>query len=86
LLLEIKAMNEQTISPSYPNLCNRVEAAAYLTKCGYPIAPKTLAKFASLGKGPRYRIFGRETRYNPADLIAWAESKTALQGGGPDYR
>jgi hypothetical protein len=34
---------------------------------------KTLAQWASQGKGPRYALFGRHSRYRLSDLIAWEE-------------
>lgn len=43
------------------------EAGEYLG-----IAPKTLNKWRSLGKGPRYRKFGKAVRYAVSDLDAWA--------------
>ena len=32
---------------------------------------KTLAQWASQGKGPRYAAIGRFSRYRLTDLIAW---------------
>ncbi|WP_280422420.1 helix-turn-helix domain-containing protein [Nocardia carnea] len=45
------------------------------------IPPKTLANWASLGKGPRFARIGRYRRYRLEDLIAWEEMMLA-QGGG----
>lgn len=36
---------------------------------------KTLAQWACQGKGPRYRIFGRHTRYRLSDVIAWENAQ-----------
>lgn len=47
------------------------EAGEYLG-----LAPKTLNKWRSLGKGPRYRKFGKAVRYTQEDLDAWANSTT----------
>jgi hypothetical protein len=55
----------------------RAEAAAYLTRLGYPTATATLAKLASTGGGPTFRSFGRVPLYRPEDLLAWAESRTS---------
>ena len=41
---------------------------------------KTLAQWASQGKGPRYRRFGRHTRYSLLELLAWEEAQST--GGG----
>ncbi|MBL1080306.1 helix-turn-helix domain-containing protein [Nocardia sp. 2] len=38
------------------------------------IPPKTLANWASLGKGPRFARIGRFRRYRLSDLIAWEEA------------
>src|SRR5262245_36553331 len=54
----------------------RQEAGQYLTrKRGVPTSAKTLSKLATLSGGPRYRRFGRITRYDVADLDAYADSK-----------
>ncbi|WP_280417606.1 helix-turn-helix domain-containing protein [Nocardia carnea] len=45
------------------------------------IPAKTLANWASLGKGPRFARIGRYRRYRLEDLIAWEEMMLA-QGGG----
>lgn len=36
---------------------------------------KTLAQWASQGKGPRFARIGRFTRYRLADLEAWEEEQ-----------
>lgn len=36
---------------------------------------KTLAQWASQGKGPRYRLFGRHARYSLNDLIEWENAQ-----------
>jgi hypothetical protein len=53
----------------------RRQAAQYLTDSGYPTAPATLAKYASMGGGPIFESFGRLPLYRPADLLAWARSR-----------
>ncbi|MFE7720531.1 helix-turn-helix domain-containing protein [Nocardia rhizosphaerihabitans] len=47
------------------------------------IPPKTLANWASAGKGPRFARIGRHRRYRLEDLIAW-EQVMLEQGGGHD--
>jgi len=44
------------------------------------VSPKTLAQWASQGKGPRYAIFGKFARYRATDVIAWENA----QFGGDD--
>ncbi|WP_280272629.1 helix-turn-helix domain-containing protein [Nocardia wallacei] len=44
------------------------------------IPEKTLANWASLGKGPRFARMGRYRRYRLSDLIAWEEAQ--LENGG----
>ena len=53
-------------------------AAEFLTSRGFPMAPATLEKLASIGGGPVFRKFGRRVIYDPADLTAWAESAPAV--------
>ena len=57
------------------NFLTRSEAAAHLTNRGLPIAAKTLAKMASIGGGPPYRVFGRNAVYLPSDLEVWATER-----------
>ncbi|QBJ94983.1 DNA-binding protein [Rhodococcus sp. ABRD24] len=42
---------------------------------------KTLAQWASQGKGPRFSKIGRFARYKMSDLIAWEDAQ-ATRGGG----
>jgi excisionase family DNA binding protein len=37
---------------------------------------KTLAQWASQKKGPRYRVFGRHTRYRLSDLVEWENAQS----------
>lgn len=39
------------------------------------VPERTLAQWASQGKGPRYRRFGRHARYALADVIAWENAQ-----------
>ena len=62
-------------SPLPPNL-RRAEAARYLREAhGLPCAPATLAKYACLGSGPRFRKAGTVPLYAIADLDAWARQR-----------
>jgi len=45
------------------------------------IPEKTLANWASLGKGPRYARMGRYRRYRFSDLIIWEEAQLERGGG-----
>ncbi len=54
-------------------LC-RKEAAIYLERIGYSIAPHTLANMASNGKGPPCtRLHRKAVRYKRSDLDEWAK-------------
>ncbi len=53
----------------------RREIAQYLTDLGFPVAPATLAKYATLGGGPVMRKFGRRALYDPVTSLEWAQSK-----------
>lgn len=55
---------------------NRKEAAAYLRSLGYPVEPRTLARLATMKKGPPYtRFMHRTVLYDKSDLTKWAESQ-----------
>ncbi len=62
-----------------PDRMTRIEAAAYLTLKGYPIAVKTLAQYASRGhvEGPAYSLANGRAIYERDDLDAWAASRTS---------
>ena len=50
----------------------RQEAAVHLSACGLLITKNTLQKFATVGGGPKYAIFGNRALYTPENLQAWA--------------
>ena len=65
----------------------RGQAAEYCIKQGLPVSQKTLAKYACVGGGPKFRKFGT-TRviYKIEDLDDWIErrlSKTFSSTGIP---
>ena len=69
----------------------RHEAAEFLTDAGFPIARTTLAKFATIGGGPRFKKFGSRPIYLPTELLQWAQDRTTKPrnstsdvGGGHD--
>lgn len=70
----------------------RGQAAEYCIKQGFPVSPKTLAKYACVGGGPRFRKFGRmRVIYKIEDLDEWIErrlsktfSSTGIPCGGDD--
>jgi hypothetical protein len=67
-------LTDPSIRPS--RLLRRVEAAQYVRdKWGYPCAPGTLAKYAVVGGGPRFRKAGRYPLYHPDDLDGWLKGK-----------
>ncbi len=39
------------------------------------VPDKTLAQWASQGKGPKYARFGRHCRYRISDVIAWENAQ-----------
>ena len=54
----------------------RCEASTYLEqKHGLTVAVATLAKYATLGGGPAFNLFGRFPLYEPSTLDAWASQK-----------
>lgn len=66
-------------------LLSRAQASAFLTQHGFKTAVATLAKYATVGGGPAFRLFGRKPLYHPADLVAWAEGRcTATRASTSD--
>jgi len=67
-------MTTASLEPS--RLLRRTEAAQYVhEKWGYPCSPNTLAKYAVIGGGPRFRKAGRYPLYHPDDLDRWVRDK-----------
>ena len=57
---------------------NRCEASDYLLKrYGLRAKPATLAKYATIGGGPPFRLAGRFPVYDPADLDSWAQKRVS---------
>ena len=42
------------------------------------VPDKTLAQWASQGKGPKYARFGRHCRYRLSDVISWRTRNSAV--------
>jgi hypothetical protein len=65
-----------TAHPVPCRLLRRTEAAQYIKDhFGYPCSPRTLAKYAVIGGGPRFRKAGRYPLYHPDDLDCWVSDK-----------
>lgn len=56
-------------------ILNRKEAALFLARAGFPLAPNTLAKMAVRGGGPPFYRWGRRVAYRSGDLLAWAQDR-----------
>jgi hypothetical protein len=57
-------------------MLRRAEAAEYVRESwGYPLAARTLAKYACIGGGPKFRRASRFPLYNKEDLDAWVRAK-----------
>ena len=54
---------------------NRDEAATYLTNLGLPVRKTTLSKWATVGGGPQYQLFGNRALYTVENLDAWANKR-----------
>lgn len=54
---------------------SRAASAEYLKKRGLPITKATLQKYATVGGGPIYQIFGNRALYTEENLDAWADEK-----------
>lgn len=59
---------------------DRSGAAEYLTANGYPVSPRTLAKKACVGGGPKFQKFGRRVSYTLNDLDEWLGSIATPSG------
>jgi hypothetical protein len=67
-------MGNADIAPR--RLLRRSGAAKHVEETfGIPVSPKTLAKLAVVGGGPKFRKAGRIPLYDPPDLDEWARSK-----------
>jgi hypothetical protein len=76
-----------TLPDPLPENLSRREASVYLkTKYGISRTPKTLAKLASTGGGPRFKLDGRLSKYQPPVLDEYAhEQLTDLMSSTADY-
>ena len=70
----------------------RGQASEYCLRKGLPVSPKTLAKYACVGGGPKFRKFGKmRVVYKITDLDEWIEQRlsdtfaaTGIPCGGDD--
>ena len=53
----------------------RQESANYLSERGLLVTKNTLQKFATVGGGPEYSIFGNRALYKRQNLDAWTEAR-----------
>jgi hypothetical protein len=60
-----------------PEVFAREKAADYFPG----LKPKTLANYASAGKGPPYFLCGRRAYYRYADVLAWLLEKPVRTRG-----
>lgn len=58
-----------------PTFYDRKEAARRLTERGLKVSAATLQKYATVGGGPEYQIFGNKAVYTEEALATWAETK-----------
>lgn len=58
-----------------PTFHDRKEAAQLLTERGLKMSASTLQKYATVGGGPKYQIFGNKAVYTDDALAVWAEAK-----------
>lgn len=64
-----------TTPPEVFRFLDRKEAAGYLTSCGIRTSRHSLAKWACVGGGPKFRKFGKWPKYTKSDLDIWINSK-----------
>lgn len=53
----------------------RDEASDYLKQQGITVSPNTLQKYATVGGGPEYEIFGNRALYTKNNLNRWVKNK-----------
>jgi hypothetical protein len=71
-----KSRTKETTIVTQQRPLNREEAARYLRdNYGFRCKTATLAKYATLGGGPKFRKAGRYPTYALEDLNAWAEDR-----------
>ena len=58
-------------------ILSRKEAAFLLTQNGFTIAPQTLARLFSEGRGPPCIHMGRRAKYRESDLLAYLLAQTS---------
>ncbi len=62
--------------PNEKQYLTRGEASGYCIKKGFPVSPKTLAKYASIGGGPKFFKFGTaRVLYQIEDLDEWIRQR-----------
>ena len=54
---------------------SRRETSEYCHSQGLPAAVATLAKYATIGGGPEFQLFGRFPRYTKEAVDAWIASR-----------
>jgi hypothetical protein len=70
-----------------PRFRRRSEAAEYISDKYFPCRPKTLAKLAVIGGGPKFRKAGRFPIYEDSNLDEWALGKISeLVGSTSELR
>lgn len=57
----------------------RRDAAEFLRTRGFPVSARTLEKLACAGGGPPMKKWGRRVLYEPAALLAWANSRLSAE-------
>ncbi len=57
---------------------SRPEAAEFLSEKGLRVKKGTLAKYVSVGGGPKMYKFGHRAVYDPEDLLIWAANRMGL--------
>ena len=67
-------MDQTSLAPR--RMLRRSDAARYVVETwGLPLSPKTLAKLAVVGGGPRFRKASRFPMYEVTSLDDWVRSK-----------
>jgi hypothetical protein len=65
---------------------SRKEASLYLKAKGLPVAASTLAKYFTIGGGPKVQHFGRKPLYDETELDEWAKKKLTAPRGSSSER
>lgn len=79
--VKLDGVSDSTRIGSSPRRFTRMQASDFLTELGFKVAEATLAKYATVGGGPKFMKFGRRVLYSEDALLVWANGKLSGPAG-----